>query len=108
VLLRAQKLAPRNEDLLYQFTTIANNAGHVLEARGRVDEATASYRRMLAMAQELAKIDAGKVDWQNQLGTRPQQPGEDGAAAGRPGRGHRRLPRRPRHRGGAGRQGPAQ
>jgi len=68
VLLRAQKLAPRDPTLLFQLSAIDNNAGHVLEGRGRVDEASTHYRRMLGTAQELVAVDAGNVDWQNQLG----------------------------------------
>jgi tetratricopeptide (TPR) repeat protein len=68
VLLRTQPLAPRNTELLFQLTTIANNAGHVLEGRGRLEEATREYRRMLEMAQKLVAIDADSVDWQNHLG----------------------------------------
>ena len=44
VLLRAKALAPANPQLLYQLSTIDNNIGHVLEVRGRLDEALRQYQ----------------------------------------------------------------
>lgn len=68
VLLAARDLAPDNPKLLYQLSTLDNNLGHVLEGRGRFEEATIHYRRMLDATQRLAQIGPLNVDWQNQLG----------------------------------------
>lgn len=68
VLAKAQRFAPDNPTLLYQLSTVDNNNGHVLESRGRIDEATASYKRMLDAAQRLGMLGPDNVEWQNQLG----------------------------------------
>ena len=41
---------------------------HVLEGRGRIDEATDNYRSMLALSQDLLRIDAGNREWVQQSG----------------------------------------
>jgi len=68
VLQHAQKLAPRNGDLLFQLSTIDNNAAHVLEGSGRTEEAIARYQRMLASTKELVALDGNNNEWQAQLG----------------------------------------
>jgi tetratricopeptide (TPR) repeat protein len=68
VLLRTQKLAPNDTTLLFQFATLDNNAGHVLEGRGDVEGASVHYRRMLATTRKLVAISPGNKDWQTHLG----------------------------------------
>jgi tetratricopeptide (TPR) repeat protein len=68
VLVAAQAHAPGDTDLLFQLSSLENNAGNVLEARGRLEDATSCYRRMLALTQLLAKTAPAFVDGQTQLG----------------------------------------
>jgi tetratricopeptide (TPR) repeat protein len=64
VLARAQALAPKSHELLFQLGTVDNNAGHVLEGRGRLAEASRMYTSMLATAQELVALDASNANAQ--------------------------------------------
>ena len=68
VLRRAQALGAPNRELLYQLTMIDNNAGHVLEGRGRVDDAARLYESMLASAKQLVEIDPKNTESQTTLG----------------------------------------
>ncbi|MEP6632891.1 MAG: TIR domain-containing protein [Luteimonas sp.] len=68
VLQRAKTRVPENPELLYQLSTIDNNLGHVLEGRGRMDDALAQYRNMLASAQQLVRLDLTNRDWKAQSG----------------------------------------
>jgi tetratricopeptide (TPR) repeat protein len=68
VLARARGIAPDDAKVLYQLSTVDNNNGHVLESRGRIDPATANYRRMLDATQRLVALQPEVTDWQNQLG----------------------------------------
>ena len=68
VLVRAQVRAPDDPQLLFQLSTLDNNAGHVLEGRGRFEAATVHYRQMLVAAERLARLPSGRVEWRNQLG----------------------------------------
>ncbi|MDQ3229291.1 MAG: toll/interleukin-1 receptor domain-containing protein [Pseudomonadota bacterium] len=68
VLLRARPLAPADPDLLYQLSTINNNMGHVLEGRGRIDQAQKQYEALLASSRELVGIDPGNSKWVAQTG----------------------------------------
>ena len=67
VLAGARRLAPDDPQLLFQLSTVENNNGHVLEARGQIDQATGHYRRMLEAAQRLTTLAPDEDDWQNQL-----------------------------------------
>jgi len=69
VLLRAQRFAASDDpDLQYQLAMIANNIGHVSEARGRLDEATVQYRNTLALCERLVAAHPDNVEWMNALG----------------------------------------
>jgi len=68
VLVRAQAHAPTDAKLVFQLSTLENNAGHVLEARGRIDEAADCYRRMLGLARMLVETAPGLVEGPPQLG----------------------------------------
>jgi hypothetical protein len=65
---RAQAHAPSDAELLFQMSTLENNAGHVLEGRGRLDEATTDYRRMLSAAQLLVDSSPKYAGGRPQLG----------------------------------------
>jgi tetratricopeptide (TPR) repeat protein len=67
VLNRARKITPQNADLLYQLAGVDNNVGHVLESRGRLDEAMTQYRNMLEACAHLA-AQPGNADWLVYLG----------------------------------------
>ena len=68
ILLRAQPGAIDNQPLMFQLATLQNNFGHVLEARGRLAEATIQYQKMLLLTQRLVAMDPRKLEWQVHLG----------------------------------------
>ncbi|MBS0462633.1 MAG: hypothetical protein JSS41_09215, partial [Proteobacteria bacterium] len=68
VLDRIRPTASRDPVLLFQLATVVNNTAHVLEARGRLDEATVEYRRLLELSLTLVTIDANKQSWNSMLG----------------------------------------
>lgn len=68
VLEAARALAPKDPRLLFQFSTLLNNSGHVLESRGRIAEATTHYRTMRELAEQLAARRDARRDWMAQLG----------------------------------------
>jgi tetratricopeptide (TPR) repeat protein len=68
VLVAAQAHSPSDAELLFQLSTLENNAGNVNEARGRYDHASECYRRMLSLAQLLAKTAPAFADGKPQLG----------------------------------------
>ena len=57
-----------NPELIYQLTAIENNIGHVLEARGKPDEAEVLYRQMLVHCKQLVSGKVAKAVWTDQLG----------------------------------------
>jgi tetratricopeptide (TPR) repeat protein len=57
-----------NPLLIFQLTSLDNNIGHVLEARGKLDEAEAQYRRMLSHCEQLVTAKVVKTEWRAQLG----------------------------------------
>ena len=68
VLQRSPSRPSNDGELLFQLTSIDNNIGHVLEARGKLDEAEVQYRNMLAQSRLLVAGNAVKTDWKRQLG----------------------------------------
>ncbi|OOG54461.1 toll/interleukin-1 receptor domain-containing protein [Rhodanobacter sp. C03] len=54
--------------LQYQLTMIDNNIGHVLEARGLLDEATIQYGNMLTLCRKLVGTGPEQTQWEAQLG----------------------------------------
>ncbi len=69
ILLRAQVHAANDPELRFQLETLANNTGHVLEARGRLAEATTQYREMLAIMQALVASQPDNTEWTMELGS---------------------------------------
>jgi hypothetical protein len=100
--------APRNTELLFQLSTIDNNAGHVLEGRGRIERSDGALPAHAAMAPKLAALRPANVEWQNQLGLAHNNLAKMALLQGRPGRADRRLRARRDDRGGAGRARSAQ
>lgn len=100
VLLRAQAIAPDDPQLLFQLSTVDNSIGHVLEGRGRIDQAQMHYHRMLEAAQRLARLGPSNVAWQNRSALRtaiwPRWPAAQRRAL------DRRIPRRCGDRSGTG------
>jgi tetratricopeptide (TPR) repeat protein len=79
---RAESQASADSDLLYQSSVIDNNIGHVLEARGKIDEAEAQYRSMLARCRQLTAGTNGKTKWTSQLGSAHNNLGQVAMARG--------------------------
>jgi tetratricopeptide (TPR) repeat protein len=73
---------PGDNDLLYQLTVIDNNIGHVLEARGKIDEADVEYRNMLARCRQLTAGANVKTKWTSQLGSAHNNLGQVAMARG--------------------------
>jgi len=69
VLERAQPHEQDVQGLLFQSSMIANNIGHVLEARGRITEAEVQYRNMLARCEQLVAVKNPRTRWMSQLGS---------------------------------------
>ncbi|WP_424682127.1 TIR domain-containing protein [Frateuria sp. YIM B11624] len=62
--------APARTDprVLFELSTLDNDIGHVLEARGRLDEAELHYRRMLERCRLLVAHPAPHSEWFEHLG----------------------------------------
>ena len=62
--------APSRTDprVLFELSTLDNDIGHVLEARGRLDEAAGHYQRMLERCQALAAHASPRSEWLEHLG----------------------------------------
>jgi tetratricopeptide (TPR) repeat protein len=60
--------AAHDQDLIFQLTNVDNNIGHVLEARGRLDEAASQYETMLKHCKDLVSGKDAKPSWEAQLG----------------------------------------
>jgi eukaryotic-like serine/threonine-protein kinase len=71
VLNRLQHLTPGANDsqVLFQLATTYNNIGHVLEVRGRLDDAGRQYQQMLAISKRLAALDpTTSTRWSDPIG----------------------------------------
>ena len=82
VLARADAHAANAQDLLYQITVIDNDIGHVLEARGKYEQAETQYRDMLAHARQLVAAPDAKTKWRVQLGSAHNNLGQVALARG--------------------------
>lgn len=62
--------APAHDDpqVIFELSSLDNNIGHVLEARGRLEEAADHYGRMLARCLRLAEAPAPRAEWLEHLG----------------------------------------
>ena len=62
---RAERQPELRSTLLFQLVGLDNNIGHVLEAHGRLDEATARYQTMLAESGKLVGMETGtdRAQW---------------------------------------------
>ena len=65
---RARSNAASAPDLLFHLAAVNNDIGHVLEARGKIDEAEAEYRDMLAYCEQLVAGANVKANWKSELG----------------------------------------
>ncbi|QNK02270.1 toll/interleukin-1 receptor domain-containing protein [Dyella telluris] len=54
--------------LIQQWATLDNDLGHVLEARGKLDEAVAQYQNMLLQCRHLVDGAQTKTEWHELLG----------------------------------------
>ncbi len=79
---RADSDAASAQDLRYQLSVIDNDIGHVLEARGKFDEAEKQYRDMLARCAELTSLPDAKSKWTVQLGSAHNNLGQVALARG--------------------------
>jgi tetratricopeptide (TPR) repeat protein len=62
--------APAHSDprVLFELSTLDNDIGHVLEARGRLDEAAVHYQRMLERCRLLVAHASPRSEWLEHLG----------------------------------------
>ncbi|MGN2241991.1 TIR domain-containing protein [Frateuria sp. GZRR33] len=62
--------APARTDprVLFELSTLDNDIGHVLEARGRLDDAATHYQRMLERCRLLAAHASPRSEWLEHLG----------------------------------------
>jgi tetratricopeptide (TPR) repeat protein len=65
---RTMESAAATPALIYQLLVLDNNLGHVLEARGKMEEAENQYREMLARAEALVARKDVTNEWKSQLG----------------------------------------
>jgi len=82
VLKNTQARAARNPDLIFQLASLDNNIGHVLEARGKLDEATAQYETMLKHCKDLVSGKELKATWEALLGTAHNNLGKSALMSG--------------------------
>jgi hypothetical protein len=68
ILLQAQAHSSNDVSLQFELQNVANNIGHVLEARGQPDAAAAAYLDMLGSARELVAVDPTNHEWVSALG----------------------------------------
>lgn len=68
VLQRAQPHAQQNLELTFELEMVDNNMGHVLEARGMLDEAVVPYTNALGLSAALVAADPERADWASELG----------------------------------------
>jgi len=68
VLLHATTGGANDPPLQFELATVDNNIGHVLEARGHLDEALAPYSSMLVVSRKLVAAQPDNTDWADQLG----------------------------------------
>ena len=68
VLQRAQPYAGNNLELVFELEMVDNNIGHVLEARGLLDEAVEPYTNALALSAKLVAAKPDHADWTSELG----------------------------------------
>ncbi|MEO5829152.1 MAG: TIR domain-containing protein [Rhodanobacter sp.] len=52
----------------FQLSVIDNNIGHVLEARGQLEQAALQYDQMLLLMEQLTRSQPGNDEWAVQLG----------------------------------------
>ncbi|AIF45968.1 toll/interleukin-1 receptor domain-containing protein [Dyella japonica] len=57
-----------NKALIQQWATLDTDLGHVLEARGKLDEAVEQYQNMLVHCRQLVEGADSKTEWQELLG----------------------------------------
>ncbi len=68
VLLRAKPSRAHTLQLQFNLEMLANDIGHVLEARGRLGQAAALYRHALALSKALVTADPDNTAWAAELG----------------------------------------
>ncbi|WP_130617630.1 toll/interleukin-1 receptor domain-containing protein [Dyella amyloliquefaciens] len=68
ILRRTPLTSASDKEFIQQWATVDDDLGHVLEAQGKLDQATAQYQSMLAHCRELVRGKNPKTDWQELLG----------------------------------------
>lgn len=66
--LRGAVARAADTSLIFQLSVIDNNTGHVLEARGQLNQADVQYRQMLMLMQQLVTAQPDNKEWAVQLG----------------------------------------
>ena len=68
ILARVERTGAADLDFVFQMHVLQNNLGHILESRGRLDEALVAYKDALALAEKLVAAKPENVTWAAQRG----------------------------------------
>jgi len=63
ILARVEKNGSGDPEFVFQMQSVENNLGHILESRGRLDEALATYKNALGLAEKLVAAKPENVHW---------------------------------------------
>jgi len=63
ILARVEKTGATDPEFVNQMRIVENNLGHVLESRGQLDEALATYQNVLSLVEKLVAADPENVNW---------------------------------------------
>ena len=68
ILARVEKTGAADPEFVFQMQIVENNLGHILESRGRLDEAFATHKDALVLAEKLVAAKPENVQWSVRLG----------------------------------------
>ncbi len=68
IITHAEKISVTDLQLLFQKQIVENNLGHILESRGKLDEALVAYQQALALAERLVLAKPDNPEWVETLG----------------------------------------
>ena len=68
ILARVEKTGAAELEVVFQMQFLENNLGHILESRGRLDEAFSTYKDALLLAEKLVAARPENVQWAEKRG----------------------------------------